>query len=604
MLRPPLIWKLLGVYLTLLLLSALWIDSTLRGIAREGAIVEHERSLGYTAELLVDVARPALGAPEGDPLRQALARRLAELSDAGRVRLTVVAGDGRVVADTDEDPARMDNHLGRPEVAEALEQGRGRALRFSKTLGRRILYVALPVREGDQPIGVARAAVSLTDLEAGLRELSWVVWGGALLAALFGLAAGWWSARRLGLSLDRMAHAAEDIARGRYDAARPYAASPELGRLAVALDAMAADLRGRMHAIEGDRNKVLAILASMVEGVIAVDSEERVVHMNAVAGRLLRVSPASAEGRRIWEVSRVIEVSEILEAARKRDRELSGEVRLAPVGSAATGGRLIELRASPLRGAGDETVGAVVVLHDVTELRRLEAVRRDFVANVSHELKTPLTAIRGLVETLLDDDEMDPGTRSSFLERMRDQAGRLSSLVSDLLTLARVESQEELAERVPVDLRDPLRQCAARFGPACERKRLELDLQLPDGPVEVLADEESLRQILDNLTDNAVKYTPAGGRVDLSLVTRGEHAQIEVRDTGIGIEPRDSERVFERFYRVDKARSREMGSTGLGLSIVKHLILALDGEVELESTPGAGSVFRVRLPLRCHPGGP
>jgi len=595
MLRPPLVWKLLAAYLVLLFGSAAWIDATLRETALETALAEHERSLGYTAELLTDVAFQALEAPAGAPPERALEQRLRELNDAGRVRLTVIAADGRVLADTDEDPARMDNHLARPEVGEALQSGRGRALRFSATLGRRILYVALPVERDGHALGVARAAVSLSDLEAGLRELSWVVWSAALLTAVFGLVVGWYSARRMNSSLDRMAHAAEAIALGDYDAARPYAGSAELGRLAAALDTMARDLRERVDSVESDRNKVLAILASMVEGVVAVDSDERVVHMNAVAGRLLRVSPAAAEGRRIWEVCRIVEVSEILEAARSRGKDLTGEVRLPPPNPTATQ-RRIELRASPLRGSGDEAAGAVVVLYDVTELRRLEAVRRDFVANVSHELKTPLTAIRGLVETLLDDDEMEAGTRSSFLERIRDQAARLGSLVGDLLTLARIESQSESGELALLDLREPLRECAARFAPVCEPKRIELSLRLPDEPLEALTDEESLRQILDNLTDNAVKYTPTGGRVWISLRRAGERAEIEVKDTGIGIEPRDQERVFERFYRVDKARSREMGGTGLGLSIVKHLVLALDGQISLDSTPGSGSRFCVSLP--------
>ena len=594
--RPRTVWKLLAVYLALLGLSALWTDSVLRGGAREAAIFEHERSLFYTAERLRDRVAPLLSEPDQVRANAAMQQRVAQLGQTDHLRLTVIAADGRVLADTDEDPVRMANHLDRPEVREALEQGRGRALRYSATLGRRILYVAVPIEGAGRRAGVARAAISIAELEAELDKLSRVVWGGALLAALFGLGAGLYFAHRTRQSLDHMALAAEAIAHGDYAAARPYARSAELGRLASALDAMAGVLRARVEAFESDRSKVLAILASMVEGVIAVDSSERVVHMNAVAGRLLRVAPTAAEGRRIWEVTRAVEISRLLEAARQGGRELSGEVRL-PAAGGTTPGRLIELRASPLRGAGDDIAGAVVVLHDVSELRRLEAVRRDFVANVSHELKTPLTAIRGLTETLLDDDQMDPVTRASFLERIRDQVGRLSSLVGDLLTLARIESQEAPPERVLIDLRGPLRDCAARFAAVCERKRLELSLLLPEEPVQALADEESLRQILDNLTDNAVKYTPPGGRVRLSLERRDDQTLIEVRDTGIGIEPRDQERIFERFYRVDRARSRELGGTGLGLSIVKHLVLALDGEIGLESQPGAGSSFRVTLPV-------
>jgi two-component system phosphate regulon sensor histidine kinase PhoR len=589
--RPRTVWKLLALYIALLGLTALGSDVVLGNKAREVALSEHERLLSFSAEELRDGARPLVGRD----LDTGALQRLTEPHGASDPFLrTVIALDGRALADTRGGEERaLDERT--EEVREALAHGRGRALRFSAAQGERVLYVALPVIDEGRTLAIARVGISVAELETQLARLTRAVWIGAALAAVFGIGAALTFARRMSHGLDRMAHAAEAIARGEYGAARPYAGSEELGRLASALDAMASDLRARVDAVEGDRNKVLAILAGMVEGVIAVDAEERVVHMNAVAGRLLRVVPATAEGRRIWEVTRAVEVSQLLDSARRGGRELSGEVRL-PTPSGAASGRLIELRASPLRGAGDEVAGAVVVLHDVTELRRLEAVRRDFVANVSHELKTPLTAIRGLVETLLDDHEMDPAVRSSFLERIRDQAARLSTLVGDLLTLARIESQEHASERVRIDLRGPLRECAARFGPLCAEKRIELSLSLPDERVETLADEESLRQILDNLTDNAVKYTPAGGRVSLALERRAERVLIEVRDTGIGIEPRDQERIFERFYRVDKARSRELGGTGLGLSIVKHLALSLGGDIGLESQPGAGSTFRVALP--------
>jgi two-component system phosphate regulon sensor histidine kinase PhoR len=590
--RPRTVWKLLGLYFALLGLSALFANVALGKAARGAALAEHERLLTYSAAELRDAA---LFLVDGKRDPSALQELTAARDPADPLLRTVIAPDGSVLSDTRGTDERAGDEHAHEEVREALVQGRGQALRFSAAHGRRVLYVALPVQVGERTLAVARVGLSVADLEAQLERLSRAVWIGAALAAVFGIVAARYFARRMSRGLDRMAHAAEAIARGEYGAARPYAGSEELGRLASALDAMASDLRARVAAVEGDRNKVLAILGGMVEGVIAIDAEERVVHMNAVAGRLLRVVPSTAEGRRIWEVTRAVEVSQVLDSARRSGRELAGEVRL-PAAPGAASGRLIELRASPLRAAGDELAGAVVVLHDVTDLRRLEAVRRDFVANVSHELKTPLTAIRGLVETLLDDSEMEPSVRSSFLERIRDQAARLATLVGDLLTLARIESQEQPGERVRIDLRGPLRECAARFGPLCAQKRIELTLRLPDERVEVWGDEESLRQILDNLADNAVKYTPSGGRVSLALERRAERVLIEVRDTGIGIEPRDQERIFERFYRVDKARSRELGGTGLGLSIVRHLALSLGGDIGLESQPGAGSCFRVALP--------
>jgi two-component system phosphate regulon sensor histidine kinase PhoR len=260
--------------------------------------------------------------------------------------------------------------------------------------------------------------------------------------------------------------------------------------------------------------------------------------------------------------------------------------------------RVLLLQASPLRDAAGELSGAVLVLHDVTELRHLEEVRRDFVANVSHEVKTPLTAIRGMVETILEDPSMDEPTRNRFLERVRSQAGRLSALVTDLLTLSRVERREEAPEKGTLDLRGPVRESFEQQTSEGEDKGLSMEIETPDSPVPVFGDMEALRQAVDNLLSNAVRYTPSEGRIWVRLRTEGEFAVVEVQDTGIGIEPRHQERVFERFYRVDKARSRELGGTGLGLSIVKHITIAHEGSVSLESAPGQGSTFRIRLPLR------
>jgi two-component system phosphate regulon sensor histidine kinase PhoR len=288
-------------------------------------------------------------------------------------------------------------------------------------------------------------------------------------------------------------------------------------------------------------------------------------------------------------------VCEILDATRRSLREESRECRLAP-SSPGRGETVLELRASPLRDGGGQASGAVALLHDVTALRKLETVRRDFVANVGHELKTPLTAIRGLVETMLDDRQMPADTARSFLEKIRGQSQRLSALVTDLLTLARIESNEVPLERKLLDLRAVVREGAERFRVTSVRRGLELAAELPPEPVPLDADEESLRQILDNLLDNACKYTPPGGRIRVRVARADGEVGLEVEDTGIGIAPADQERVFERFYRVDKARSRELGGTGLGLAIVKHLTQSLGGQVSLASEPGRGSTFRVLFP--------
>jgi two-component system phosphate regulon sensor histidine kinase PhoR len=424
-----------------------------------------------------------------------------------------------------------------------------------------------------------------------------IAWAGVLSGAL-AFVIGMLLSRGVTRSLRDMMRVSEAMAAGEYHQ-RVRSKSPgEFGRLARAFDSMAAELEARVEAVTTDRNRMQAILGGMAEGVVAIDRDERVVHMNAVATRLLRAKPAPGGGARIWEATRIHEVRDILAEARDTRGPVSGELQLG-----GPDGQFIEMHAGPLTDGRREVVGAVLVLNDITELRRLEQIRRDFVANVSHELKTPLTAIRGMIETILDDPGMPLDVRQRFLERIEEQSQRQSALVTDLLTLSRLESERPRSERGRVDLRALVSASVRRLAPAAEGKQIRLTTELGDRSLRVVGDEEDLRQMVDNLIDNAVKYTPERGRVRITLqelpVAEDGTARcvLEVADTGIGIEPRHQERIFERFYRVDKARSRELGGTGLGLSIVKHVAKDSGGSVSLESTPGIGSSFRVELPL-------
>jgi two-component system phosphate regulon sensor histidine kinase PhoR len=590
-----LFWRLCAGYAVLIVVVTGVVGILIETRERAAMLRDVRAQLAAGTAYLRDTAAPWLlpGAPgTSDP--SGLQARVTRLGAESGARLTVIRADGTVIADSSLDPAKLDDHSARPEFQQALAQGSGSIQRFSRTSGEDMLYAALRVPPEGPALGVVRTGLPVALVDQRIWELRGLVLIGAALAALVGLVLGLFFARRLSAPVAEVIEAVEAISRGGYGHVESPRAGDEIGRIALAVNRMSEELRERLGTITADRNKVLAILGSMVEGVVAVDGEERVVHMNQVARRLLGAPPAGSVGRRIWEVTRAVEIPRILEEARQRG-EASGTAEVVLDGSAER--RVIELAASPLLDASGLCSGAVVVLHDVTELRRLEQVRRDFVANVSHELKTPLTAIRGLVETLIDDQAMEPATARRFALKIRDQAVRLSALVTDLLTLARVEAADDSRERRALDLRGPLRECAARFAPLCAEKSVRLALEIPERPIHVNADEEDLRQIAGNLLDNAIKYTPSGGSVALRVQPDGEEVLIEVADTGIGIEPRHQDRIFERFYRVDKARSRELGGTGLGLSIVKHQVLALEGSISLASTPGQGSSFRVRLPL-------
>ncbi len=590
MLGSRFLWKLYPGYAVVILLTAVVVGVlVVRGFERD-LTDQIQASLHSEALLLQDIARPYVdGVPDST-----FQHRVWELGSRADTRLTVIGADGRVLADSREDPAAMDNQRMRPEIVGALRDGVGVAKLFSGALGGTAMYVAVPVMKDGAVAGFVRVAEPLLALEQRRGAVRGVVLLGTALAVVLALLIGLLLARNYTRPLIAMTAAARAVAEGDYNHPVRVDRKDEIGDLAGALNAMTGQLKSQIDTITADRNVTLAILASMVEGVVAVDRDDYVVHVNSAAEAILGIDAASAQGRRIWEVTRIVEVSEALNDAMKGDRVRVSEARIAK----SQKDQVIQLIGSPLRNANGERVGAVVVLHDVSELRQLEGVRRDFVANISHELKTPLAAIRGLVETLIDDREMEPETHNRFIEKIHDQSLRLSSLVSDLLTLSRLESDQGAVQFEPVDLREAVAESYRAQVHAAETKRVEMAARVSDAPVLIDGDGEAVRELVDNLLSNAIKFTPEGGRVDVNLGIEGPNAVLTVEDSGIGIAPEDQGRIFERFYRVDKARSRQLGGTGLGLSIVKHVALTHGGNVALKSAPGRGSTFRVQIPLR------
>jgi two-component system, OmpR family, phosphate regulon sensor histidine kinase PhoR len=403
--------------------------------------------------------------------------------------------------------------------------------------------------------------------------------------------------------LARRAAALAEIARGVAALGKGQPTRPILvrvrgpvGQLARLFDSVAPQLEARIARLEQDRQQLRAVLSGMAEGVIAIDARRRLLFANASADRLFGLDGASV-GRLVPELIRSPQVQEAIEATLADPEPYQGEITLASREVLLRAhARVLAVHGTPLPGSPPP--GAVLVFHDVTELRRLERMRQDFVANVSHELKTPLASIKAYTETLLDWALHDEDVNVRFLHRIEEQADRLNQLILDLLSLARLESGPEVYEHGPLALAAVIASCVDSHRGRCESKDLALGLDL--GPLDdqtlVRADEEAIRQILDNLIDNAIKYTPEGGSVRVSCRVDGDDIAVEVADSGIGIPRDDLPRVFERFYRVDKARSRELGGTGLGLSIVKHLVQSIGGQIAVSSRVGAGSQFTVTLP--------
>jgi two-component system phosphate regulon sensor histidine kinase PhoR len=395
-------------------------------------------------------------------------------------------------------------------------------------------------------------------------------------------------AGRIARPLSELTEGARRLADGDLGLAIRGSGSREHAELAAAFNIMSSRLAATFDQTAHDREQLRTILSGMVEGVIAVDPEQTVLFANERAGELLGFAPPAAVGRKLWEVARQRGFIELLE---------KGLTHLGPYREQ------LELRGPAERSLAVYVsrlpAGAVVVIHDVTELRTLERMRQDFVANVSHELKTPLAVIKSNIEALQDGAADDPDARATFLGQAAQEADRLEALVQDLLSLARIESGELGLETQPVALDKAILDCLERNQQRAETKSHTLvEVPPPDGPpgVMALADPDALRQVLDNLVDNAIKYTRNGGTITVRWYAAGDQACFEVQDTGVGISDRDLPRIFERFYRADKARSREVGGTGLGLSIVKHLLQSMKGTIRVASQVGKGTTFRVSLP--------
>jgi two-component system, OmpR family, phosphate regulon sensor histidine kinase PhoR len=575
-------WRLFILFAALLLASLGLLGVVLLGRVEQYFRAQVEENLKAQALLVEEVVR-----------RQAngLQERIRVLREETGTRITLLADDGRVLADSDEDAGQMENHANRPEVQEARAGRFGSAVRFSETRRRDMMYVALRLEPPTADAAVVRVSIPLARVEEKVAGLRRILWTSAALTGLASVALTLWLARRFGQPLQELARGAERLAAGDYGH-KVYPSGPdEIGALARAFNHMSERLGAQFVQLEEDRQQLRLILSGMVEGVIALTADQRILFANDRAAHLLGFPVRTVVGRRLWEVVRQKALQQVVLKALAGEEAVQEE--LAWDGQASR-----NLTVHVARLPGTPARGAVLVLHDTSELRRLERVRQEFVANVSHELKTPLSVIKACVETLLDGAVDDPVHREPFLKQVGDQADRLHALILDLLSLARIESGEEVFDFEAVPLGPVVARCLERHWTRAEAKgqRLEAVAPAEAGAVAAWADEDAVSEILENLVDNAVKYTPDGGRITVRWRREGELVWLEVEDTGIGIPEHDLPRIFERFYRVDKARSRELGGTGLGLSIVKHLVQAMHGSITAGSKVGRGTTFSIRLP--------
>ena len=520
----------------------------------------------------------------------------AEIAASG-AQAALVRNDGQILADSDPSSALS---IRDPEIQQALSDGEGRAIRHSEALGRDVLYYAVsyppsaalaaaPVKPADAPL--LRLALPLPDVDVQFSATRRPVWTAFLVLLASAVAISLLDLRSTSWRIRNLKEFSARMAQGNF---RPLNTAPTgdgLDELARALNETAARLDANIGMLTDERNRSSAILGSMIEGVAVISEDERIIFSNRAFSRILGLDEVrEIEGRPLLEIARQSDLLAAIKMALSGQEQVTSEIVVGTVRP-----RSFAVTAAPVQASSHK--GAVLVLHEITDLRRLERVRQDFVANVSHEFRTPLTAIQGFAETLLGGALDDPGNRRRFVEIIREHATRLARLTEDLLKLSRIEAGQLKLEFRPVSVTQLIESCVETAQLKAVPRRLSLDVRLPEGLPLVRGDANSLQEVLQNLLDNALQYTPAGGKIEVSALSSDGRVVVTVADTGIGIPQVEQERIFERFYRVDAARSREAGGTGLGLSIARHIMEAHGGRLWVESAVGEGSRFHFSIPV-------
>jgi two-component system, OmpR family, phosphate regulon sensor histidine kinase PhoR len=595
-LRVSLFWKLGLTYLFLLFVVLISFDFYVGGMLQQEYIRAADQQLSSLAQI-------ASAHPPDFDNAAALVSWTSWMARSS-ARVTLIAADGRLLADSAQGSEIAENYSDRPEFRAALAQGQGGSVRFSQSANRDLVYWAVRCdRRGEPPV-VIRFATPLAPINTSLASVRHALWKTSALILLAGIVISLWFSRGFVRRIESLKGFSHRVAAGDFSSLHGESGSDELAELAKALNDTASRLSTTIQSLTEERNRSAAILRSMAEGVAVVDAQSRLAFCNEAFAKIWNVDAGDIEGRSVIEVIRQPDVLELIPQALATEQTLVGEISLggarprnfsatvAPITPFETpGAATVSYAATPRRGV-------VIVLHEITELRRLEQIRKDFVANVSHELRTPLTAIQGFAETLLTGALEDKNNNRRFVEIIGNHAARLARLSNDLLRLSQIEAGKLNADFQPVDLKLLVDGGVETARPAAAQKKLTVTSpNLPSNLPRVRGDANLLRDVLRNLLDNAIQYTPPGGRVQVTAAVDGGFAVVTVSDTGIGIPQSDQPRIFERFYRVDAARSREVGGTGLGLSIAKHVVEAHGGKIWVESTVGSGSTFRFSVPL-------
>jgi PAS domain S-box len=592
-----LIWQLYVSYLLIMgvpiLIITLYVSQTFKTFYMERTVDDLKtRALLIGSQIEEHLARSSMN--DIDSLCKVLSKKVT-------TRFTVISPSGKVLGDSEKDPDSMENHANRTEVIAAISGKTGLSNRFSYTLQEDMIYVAIPLKCAGKVCGVIRTALPTRSIKSALLTLYIRILWAVFFMALFAAIVSFLVSRKVSLPIGHMKRGAQRFASGDFSVKLPLSGYEETDQLALALNEMARTLHETITGITTQRNELDAILSSMIEGVIAVDAEERIMTINRAAGMLFGIDQQRAVGKMVSEVLRNGEIQDFFIKTLSASGFIETETVLieAVPGKPTHTERILQLHGSALRNSEEKGIGALMVVNDITQLKKLENMRKDFVANVSHELRTPLTSIKGFVETLLAGAMKNGVDTQRFLGIISGQVDRLTTIVEDLLALSKIEQDTEhnALESIECRLSEVLSGAIETCRAKASQKQITIELQCSTKYI-VKIDRTLFEQAIVNLIDNAISYSEPDKRITVNAMqdpASGEMT-VSVSDEGIGIAPEHLGRLFERFYRVDKSRSRKLGGTGLGLSIVKHIALAHGGRVAVESIPGKGSTFYIVLP--------
>ncbi len=576
-------WRIAVPVVLLILITMTGLGVFLSNNQRQLRLAELEERLSVDARILGDTTQDLFPAAGGTADLDVFAKRWAEITGG---RVTIVGNDGVVLGESLEDRTQMDNHLMRPEIIQASAEGSGSSIRFSRTVGFEMMYSAVAVTAGQDLVGFVRVALPLQEIEAEIARLRGTILAATLLAAVVAMMMATFIAARTTLPLRNLTQAVQKLAMGEAEEQLVPPTRDEVGQLTRAFNTMVIRLQDEYRSLSAERTKLDTVLYQMTDGVLLVDENGDVQLLNLAAEKLFGIRSEQALGQSFVQVVRHHQLVELWEKALEMGEEQVAAYEFGPHQI------FLQVIAIPFEVTLEGNV--LLVLQDLTRLRRLETVRRDFLSNISHELRTPLASMRALVETLLEGALEDPPAARRFLGRMETEVDSLTQMVQELLELTRIESG-----RVPLQLEKIaperlLQSATERLQLQAERAGLSVKVEYPAELPPVLADPQRLEQVLVNLLHNAIKFTPPGGEVRLAAEVQDDDILFSVADTGVGIPADDLPRIFERFYKTDRARSG--GGTGLGLAIARHLVQAHGGQIWGESVEGAGSTFYFRIP--------